>query len=402
MTTREQAEQTRLLKGGIRTLGTDVSPYNGLANSARPLPIARNQSSTITLDAPSRAESECSVALYAPQYAPGKNNAGSTGSPGPQLSPQASSDTIAPIPWHEIGGRSQKIGGQPLELSTGQLNTPDAGLRLTPFSPGKLHLHPILERYGIATTIAEHNNILQQGETALHAPVDVTPDGTILYGIPQWKAAVNAGSDQILCIVHSLTAEQQLEWLLRRHRRRNGWNAYCRIMTALELEPKLKREALANQVVGGQNKGLSSLTKAEERHVRAGLARLAGACEAYIDYVKRLRKGADGSVLGALQSGEITIHQAWNWLKLSKSEQREILENVRAEKAVRIAYPRPRKTRVSIDPTDMERLWPAVVANGSKIECSVRPISGKRVEFRFQLDEGDFARMRSQGDLKLP
>jgi hypothetical protein len=31
-------------EGGIRTLDTGVSPYNGLANSARPLPIARNQS----------------------------------------------------------------------------------------------------------------------------------------------------------------------------------------------------------------------------------------------------------------------------------------------------------------------------------------------------------------------
>jgi hypothetical protein len=57
-------------EGGIRTLGTGVSPYNGLANSTRPLPIARNQSDTITSDALSRAESGCSASLYAPQYAP--------------------------------------------------------------------------------------------------------------------------------------------------------------------------------------------------------------------------------------------------------------------------------------------------------------------------------------------
>src|SRR5271154_4045969 len=38
-------------EGGIRTLGTGVSPYNGLANSARPLPIAWNQSLTFILSA---------------------------------------------------------------------------------------------------------------------------------------------------------------------------------------------------------------------------------------------------------------------------------------------------------------------------------------------------------------
>ena len=48
-------------KGGIRTLGTGVNRYNGLANSTRPLPIARSQSDTIISDVPSRAESGCSA-----------------------------------------------------------------------------------------------------------------------------------------------------------------------------------------------------------------------------------------------------------------------------------------------------------------------------------------------------
>ena len=57
-------------EGGIRTLGTGVSPYNGLANSTRPLPIARNQSVTVTSGVLSRAESGCSADVYAPEYAP--------------------------------------------------------------------------------------------------------------------------------------------------------------------------------------------------------------------------------------------------------------------------------------------------------------------------------------------
>src|SRR6478609_6540750 len=57
-------------EGGIRTLGTGVSPYNSLANSTRPTPIARNQSFTVTSSDLSRTESGCSADANAPEYAP--------------------------------------------------------------------------------------------------------------------------------------------------------------------------------------------------------------------------------------------------------------------------------------------------------------------------------------------
>jgi hypothetical protein len=153
--------------------------------------------------------------------------------------------------------------------------------------PRKLHLHANLERYGIATTTAEHNKLAQQADAAFQEAVDITAAGTILDGYPQWKKALDMDCSQVLCIEHLLTDEQELEWLLQRHRRRNGWNRYCRILTALQLEPKFKQEALANQIAGGQKKGLSNLTTAAEMHVRRKLAERADACEAYIDYVKR-------------------------------------------------------------------------------------------------------------------
>src|SRR5437763_15270338 len=56
-------------KDECRTLAAEVCPHDGLANSARPLPVARNEH-TIGSDAASRAESGCSAGLYAPQYAP--------------------------------------------------------------------------------------------------------------------------------------------------------------------------------------------------------------------------------------------------------------------------------------------------------------------------------------------
>jgi hypothetical protein len=54
----------------IRASDTDFRPYNGLANSTRPLPIARNQSLTVMSRALSRAESGYPAEVYAPEYAP--------------------------------------------------------------------------------------------------------------------------------------------------------------------------------------------------------------------------------------------------------------------------------------------------------------------------------------------
>jgi hypothetical protein len=322
----------------------------------------------------------------------------------PEMSRADEARVLAPVAWDEIGKGSPIAGDPERELSAVQSSVADVfGCRFIRLSPGKLHLHPNLKRYGIASATAQLNKILQQDESAPQEPVDVTRDGAILDGYPQWKTALDTGCDQILCIEHSLTGEQELEWLLRRHKRRNGWNPFCRIMTALQLEPKLKREAQANQIVGGQHKGLSNLTKAAQKHVRSKLAKLADTCEAYIDYAKKLRNEADDCILQALERGEITIHRAWVLLQCSRSEQRDILENRRVEKAVRQAYPRPRKLQTfSIEPAQMLQVWPLLVADkAGKIKCSVIPIGGKRVEFRVQIDEAQFARMQSQGELKL-
>lgn len=45
-------------------------PYNGLANSTCPLPIARNQSVTGTSVVLSRAELGCLADVYGPKHAP--------------------------------------------------------------------------------------------------------------------------------------------------------------------------------------------------------------------------------------------------------------------------------------------------------------------------------------------
>jgi hypothetical protein len=263
--------------------------------------------------------------------------------------------------------------------------------------------HPSLERYGIAPATAEHNRIAQQDDATFQEAVEITTTGTILDGYAQWKKALDAHCSQILCIEYSLTDEQAIEWLLRRHRRRNGWNKYCRTVVVLELENKFRQE-VANQRAGGQKKGpLSDLTKGEETHVRSKLAKLAHVCEAYIDYVKQLRKEAHPSILQALERGEISIHWAWTLLTFSKSEQSEILENRRTAKAVRVAYPRPRKPKtISIDPSRMLQVWQVLAAGDARnIQCTVVSIDGKKVEIRMQINEELFTGMQSQGELNL-
>jgi hypothetical protein len=270
-------------------------------------------------------------------------------------------------------------------------------------SPRKLHPHPRLERYGIAPATAEHNRIAQQDDATFQEAVEITTTGTILDGYAQWKKALDAHCSQILCIEYSLTDEQAIEWLLRRHRRRNGWNKYCRTVVVLELENKFRQE-VANQRAGGQKKGpLSDLKKGEETHVRSKLAKLAHVCEAYIDYVKQLRKEAHPSILQALERGEISIHWAWTLLTFSKSEQSEILENRRTAKAVRVAYPRPRKPKtISIDPSRMLQVWQVLAAGDARnIQCTVVSIDGKKVEIRMQINEELFTGMQSQGELNL-
>jgi hypothetical protein len=326
-----------------------------------------------------------------------------TGSHGErETSPAHEVRTLAPITWDEIGATESApcAGKGHSEPSADRSEAViHSGRRFVWLSPGELHPHPTLERYGIAALQAEHNKIARQDDALFHATVEITASRTILDGLAQWKSALGAKCSRILCIEYSLTDEQALEWLLRRHRRRNGWNSYCRILTALQLEPKFKQEALANQVAGGQNKGLSSLTKAAEMHVRLKLAERADVCEAYIDYVKELRKEADASVLQALERGEMSIHRAWTWRKFSKPEQREILENGTADKAVRLAFPRPRKAQtVSIDPRRvLQVLGMLLDRDAGEIKFSVIPIPGKR----FAMSEELFTSVQSQGELKL-
>jgi hypothetical protein len=67
-----------------------------------------------------------------------------------------------------------------------------------------------------------------------------------------------------------------------------GFNAFCRIFLALDLEPWLREKARLNQSAGGQNKGSSKLTEAQRVDVRSQIAAAAGVSVGNVTKVQQL------------------------------------------------------------------------------------------------------------------
>jgi hypothetical protein len=122
--------------------------------------------------------------------------------------------------------------------------------------------------------------------------------------------------------------------MLQRHRGSNGWNAFSRVLLALD-QPWLREKARSNQRAGGQNKGSSKLPEADRLDVRSEIAAAAGVSAGNVTKVKQLLTTAVPEVLQALRSGEIRIHRASQWSKLPRRQQAEMLSSYREEKGVK-------------------------------------------------------------------
>jgi hypothetical protein len=127
-----------------------------------------------------------------------------------------------------------------------------------------------------------------------------------------------------------LSEEEALRWLIQSHRPSWGLNAFSRVLIALDLEPLLNERAHANQQLGGQHKGLSSLTEAQKVDSRSELASAAGVSSGNVRKVKQLIESAHPMIKQALKADEISIHLAWQWSRLPAQEQIEKLEEHRS------------------------------------------------------------------------
>jgi hypothetical protein len=163
----------------------------------------------------------------------------------------------------------------------------------------------------------------------------ITQDRTILDGYARFELARLQGRATLPCIEYELTESEALHWLLQKHRRSSGLNAFSRILLALDLEAGFKEKARANQQAGGRNKGSSKLAEAERLDIRREIGAAAGVGVGNVSKVKRLTSTAHSELLQALRSGEISIHRASLWCKESPERQREELRLHQSERGIK-------------------------------------------------------------------
>jgi hypothetical protein len=202
-------------EGGIRTPDTGVSPYNGLANSARPLPVARNQSVTPISGVVTRAETGCSAEIYAPKYAPhGKDDDTAIASSTPQL----------------------------------------IFCRVSELRP-----HPSYVKHGLSAPACKIAALDRLGNLAFEDPIFVTQDGLIIDGYARWELAKKRRMATILCLVYQRTEDEALRHFFWRHPRFHGLNDCTRIELGRDLKVDSRKERA--QILGVSEGNLSKVDR---------------------------------------------------------------------------------------------------------------------------------------------
>ena len=202
--------------------------------------------------------------------------------------------------------------------------------QLQTYRVDELRPHPSYVRHGCSVSVSQMSALAALGALAFREPIVITGDRTIIDGYARLQLARQRGMGSILCLEYDLTNAEALSWLIQSHRPSRGLKSYSRILLALDLEPSLQERALANQQAGGREKGSSSLTEALD--VRAEIASIAGVSTGNVTKVKQLKKTVQPTVEAALRIGEVSIHKAWQWSRLSPQAQVKELELYHGQK----------------------------------------------------------------------
>ncbi len=196
----------------------------------------------------------------------------------------------------------------------------------------------------------------------MHEPLMITRNRTIIDGYCRWELARRQGPTTVTCIEYDLTDEEALHWLLFRHCRVEGLNAFCRILLALDLEPWFREKAQSNQRLGARRKGSSNLTEAERVDVRSEIAAAASVSLGNVTKVKQVMASACTELQDALRNGDVSIHRAWLWREMSSENQRRVLMLYRGEKGVKKTIRRLISKHLSKNPLSAESLGLAGLA----------------------------------------
>jgi hypothetical protein len=217
--------------------------------------------------------------------------------------------------------------------------------------------------------------LVELGDLAFREPLLITQDRTILDGYARWELARQRGRLTLPCLEYDLPESEALYWLLQKHRRSNGLNAFSRILLALELEPWLKEQAKSNQRAGGKDKGSSKLTEADKLDVRSKIAAAAGVSAGNVSKVKQLEMHAHPDLLEALREGEVSIYRASVWLHTAGKQQldqlalhRNLRGITRRIDSLLYVHRPPHSTDEDLD---IHRIGRALAAMGSQRKTSV-------------------------------
>ncbi len=176
-------------------------------------------------------------------------------------------------------------------------------------------------RGGIAATRVQR---AKRQTGPIQEPLLTTVEGTILDGHARWQVAVERQQPTLPCFEYDVTDDEALKVIIRRHRRSEGLNDYGRIVLALGLESYF-RERRRPTVSPGHLRPSSKLTNHKHRDVRKDIAEEAGVSTGNVTKVKQLLDTALPEVRERLLRGEVNIHRAWRWRKLSPRGQRDAL-----------------------------------------------------------------------------
>ena len=242
----------------------------------------------------------------------------------------------------------------------------------------ELRKHPTYAELQLSVSPAQFASIKRLGEPAFKDPLTVTRQGVIIDGYARKEYADSLGIPTLLCVELDISEEEALRVILNKHRRSAGWNDYNRIRMASRLKEVVRGQARANQQAGGYFKGSSKLTEA---NVRKEIARAADVCEGNVTKVDQLCN-ADPEVLKALARGEIRIHRAWLWRRLTWQQQRERLRQHRLRELKRDVCTVVQKHRVRTE-AKMRSLMPADVGHLIQVKC---PRSMYRSQCKFSVD----------------
>ena len=148
--------------------------------------------------------------------------------------------------------------------------------RLVMRSPWELPPHPSWVKHNLGLSAARLSAIAANWNPSKLDPISITRDGTLLKGHEVCELARRTGLERVSCLEYDMDEAEALLWIIQHSHQDQELNSYQRVVLALDYEPSFRERARENQRLGGQFKGLTTLSEAQAINCRREIAALAG------------------------------------------------------------------------------------------------------------------------------